>query len=551
MKTCPVCDTPYPDQQHKCPTDGAVLMESREFAPGHLVRGKYRIVCKLGQGGMGEVYLAEHLLLGGQLALKFLAPELSRNPQFIKRFRQEARAAYQLRHPNIVEVADLDQEDDGTLFIAMEYVAGPSLREELHHSHGSFAADRALRIARGLGAGLAAAHARGAVHRDIKPDNILLSSHDGEERAKILDFGIAAMTDGITNISRTHGLLLTPEYAAPEQWRGTPAAQLDGRTDLYALGGVLFEMLTGQTAFHSASTEGWMFQHLQGTPERLGDLCPDAAKKYPGLEKLVMRLLAREREDRPESAVEFLREMEAVQTAGEPAGRRETVVESLPRRRATVVEETLERREQETQDEEGPGFEKIPDCSAEAVKGKGKQSALWPLALVGAVVVVSAFIFWARARVPATEPDRSTPPATQQQSAAPQPETPTPAEPPSAPVSTWTDSATKLMWAGRDNGADVTLAQAYDYCTRLRTAGHSDWKLPQLDELESIYDAKVENAKGNKIKGNIQLSSWWIRSGTPGEKGGENWTVNFGIGYKQSDKTDSATNERALCVRGP
>ncbi len=199
---------------------------------------------------MGVVYLAEHLMLGGQLALKFLAAELSRNPQFIKRFRQEARAAYQLRHPNIVEVVDLDQDEDGSLFIAMEFVAGPSLRAMLHETPHGLPVERALHIARGLGAGLAAAHARGAIHRDIKPENILLGTQpDGSEQPKVLDFGIAAMTEGITNLSRTHGLLLTPEYAAPEQWRGTPAAELDGRTDLYALGGVLYEMLAGRTPF--------------------------------------------------------------------------------------------------------------------------------------------------------------------------------------------------------------------------------------------------------------------------------------------------------------
>src|ERR1035438_10500827 len=144
MKTCPVCDTPYPDQHAKCPTDGAVLIESLELAPGHIVRGKYRIVSKLGQGGMGVVYLAEHRLLDGQVALKFLAVDLSRNPQFVKRFRNEARVAYQLRHPNIVEVADLDQDEDGSLFIAMEYVAGVSLRSALREAKGPLPVARAL-----------------------------------------------------------------------------------------------------------------------------------------------------------------------------------------------------------------------------------------------------------------------------------------------------------------------------------------------------------------------------------------------------------------------
>ena len=304
-----------------------MLIETRELAPGQIVRGKYRIVRKLGAGGMGVVYLAEHLLLGGQLALKFLAVELSRNPQFIKRFRQEARAAYQLRHPNIVEVVDLDQDEDGSLFIAMEFVSGPSLRSVLQEAPRGLRVERALNIARGLGAGLAAAHARGAIHRDIKPENVLLGTMpDGSEQPKVLDFGIAAMAEGITNLSRTHGLLLTPEYAAPEQWRGTAAAELDGRTDLYALGGVLYEMLTGRTPFHAQNMEGWMYQHLQGVPQPLERLRPSLAKEHPGLEAIVMRLLAREREHRFPSAKAFLEAIAPQQPAPCPV----TVVEKSP-----------------------------------------------------------------------------------------------------------------------------------------------------------------------------------------------------------------------------
>lgn len=307
MKTCPVCDTPFPDQHSHCPTDGAVLIDSRELEVGHVVRGKYRIVRKLGQGGMGVVYLAEHLLLGGNMALKFLATELSRNPQFVKRFRNEARAAYQLRHPNIVEVTDLDQDEAGDLFIAMEYIAGPSLRAILTRLTTPLPVPRALQIAGGIAAGLAVAHARGAIHRDIKPENILLATDaNGNVQAKLLDFGIAALTDNITNLSQTHGLLLTPEYAAPEQWRGTPAAELDGRTDLYALGGILYEMLTGRTPFKAVNVEGWMYQHLQGVPESILKVRPDLASEYAWLDPLVMSLLAKDRDQRLASAAAFL-----------------------------------------------------------------------------------------------------------------------------------------------------------------------------------------------------------------------------------------------------
>ena len=232
-----------------------------------------------------------------------------------------------MRHPNIVEVVDLDQDEDGNLFIAMEFVSGPSLRSVLQEAPRGLPVERALHIARGLGAGLAAAHARGAVHRDIKPENILLGTMpDGSEQPKVLDFGIAAMAEGITNLSRTHGLLLTPEYAAPEQWRGTAAAELDGRTDLYALGGVLYEMLTGRTPFHAQNMEGWMYQHLQGVPQPLERLRPSLAKEHPGLEAIVMRLLAREREHRFPSAKAFLEAIAPQQPAPCPV----TVVEKSP-----------------------------------------------------------------------------------------------------------------------------------------------------------------------------------------------------------------------------
>jgi serine/threonine-protein kinase len=300
MKTCPVCDSDFPDQHNTCPTDGAVLIVSHELAAGSLVRGKYRITRKLGQGGMGVVYQAEHILLGGQVALKFLTTDLGKDPKFIKRFRQEARAAYKLRHPNIVEVTDLDQAEDGSLFIAMEYVEGPSLRAVLDQAPNGLEIPHALNLARGIAAGLAAAHAQGIVHRDIKPENILLAAtRDGRELPKVLDFGIAAMTaESATRMSITHGMMLTPNYAAPEQWEEMPASEMDGRTDLYALGCVFYEMLTGRTPFHAHNTSGWMRQHLEETPRPPSELRPEVGD-WPGLDGLTLRLLAKNRDDRP------------------------------------------------------------------------------------------------------------------------------------------------------------------------------------------------------------------------------------------------------------
>jgi serine/threonine protein kinase len=334
MKLCPLCDTPYPNHLTNCSTDGAMLIESRELEPGTVIRNKYRIVRALGHGGMGTVYLAEHLLLGRMKALKFISSDLSRDSKFLKRFRLEAQVMIELRHPNIVEVIDLDQAEDGSPYIAMEYVSGPGLRQVLASGH--FRVERALEIARGVALGLGMAHAGGVIHRDVKPENILLAGGaDRPEIPKLLDFGIAAMKESSTAISRTRGLMLTPEYAAPEQWKGMAAEELDGRTDLYALGGVLHEMLTGRTSFRSHNTDGWMYQHLQAELIAPRLLRPELGQ-WPGLDALVMRLLAKDREDRPSGVAEFVRELDAVRSRTRSRevqvktvfeGPRETVVE--------------------------------------------------------------------------------------------------------------------------------------------------------------------------------------------------------------------------------
>jgi hypothetical protein len=341
MKTCPVCDTDYPDQHNTCPTDGAVLIVSHELAAGSLVRGKYRITRKLGQGGMGVVYQAEHILLGGRVALKFLTGDLGKDPKFIKRFRMEARAAYQLRHPNIVEVTDLDQAEDGSLFIAMEYVEGPSLRAVLDETPAGLEIARALELVRGIASGLAEAHTHATVHRDIKPENILLvTSRDGREQPKILDFGIAAITESVTRTSVTRGLMLTPNYAAPEQWEEMPAAEMDGRTDLYALGCVFYEMLTGRTPFHSHNTSGWMKQHLEETPRPPSEFRPELAD-WPGLDGLAMRLLAKNRDDRPQDAELLGLLDDLLYTPGQ--ARPEPASEPRRERPATIIEEDWRR----------------------------------------------------------------------------------------------------------------------------------------------------------------------------------------------------------------
>ena len=307
MKQCPICDTNYPDEHTTCTTDGAVLIEIREWAPGTMIRGKYRVLAKVGKGGMGVVYKATHIVFEEVWALKVMAAHLAADPKFVRRFRQEAQVTRKLQHVNTVRVQDFDQAEDGSPFIVMDYIEGVSLRQLLQATKGPLPIARALWIARGMAEGLNAAHSLGMVHRDIKPENILLArDSEGRDVPKILDFGIVAMREGSTSLSQ--GLLLTAAYGSPEQWRGMKAAELDGRADLYALGVSLYEMLAGRLPLHAHTDAGWMHAHLEETPPPPSQFNPELAQ-LPAIDELVLKLLAKERENRPRDAQAFLNEL--------------------------------------------------------------------------------------------------------------------------------------------------------------------------------------------------------------------------------------------------
>jgi serine/threonine protein kinase len=303
MKICPQCTTGYPDRETCCPTHGSTLSEIRELKPGMIVHKTYRIVRKLGQGGMGAVYLAEHTLMNEPRALKFLSPDLSADRDFTNRFLREVRTLRQVRNTNVVDCGDLESAEDDSLFFAMEYVDGPDLGTFLRNAPQPFDVALALRFTRSIADGLGAAHAKGMVHRDIKPENILMA-RDGESWVpKIADFGIVATRD-LNTYTQTGALLLTPYYAAPEQWRGMRASELDCRTDIYALGGVLYEMLTGQKALNAHDYHGWAQQHLTVEPQAPSSLRLDLAS-WKGLDTLVLSMMAKDRERRPQNVVEL------------------------------------------------------------------------------------------------------------------------------------------------------------------------------------------------------------------------------------------------------
>lgn len=271
---------------------------------------RYRPGVRLGAGGMGEVFAAEHVDLGRQVALKILYPQHSSNSVITRRFRMEARAIASLSHPNLVQVLDFGITADGRLFYAMERLVGQTLRERIV-AHGRIDVIEAVRIGASVARGLSAAHAVGLVHRDLKPENIFLTQDGG---VKLLDFGVAKATDPsflgrlYPSTTVTGELFGSPGYISPEQATGKP---VDARTDLYALGAVLYEALTGKKVFDGDSMVEVLARHLRDTPPRMAERCP-GLQVPPELEDLVLRCLEKDPERRPQSAIELAEQLEGI-----------------------------------------------------------------------------------------------------------------------------------------------------------------------------------------------------------------------------------------------
>lgn len=269
-------------------TSSSAADEGR-FLPGSLLGGRYRILGLLGRGGMGEVYRATDLALGQAVALKFLPEEASRNPRLLERFHGEVRVARLVSHPNVCRVFDIG-EVEGTPFISMEYVDGEDLASLLTRI-GRLPGDKALQAARQLCAGLAAAHDRGVIHRDLKPQNIMINKRGD---VVIMDFGLAAIADQLSGAEVRNG---TPAYMAPEQLRGAGVTQA---SDIYALGLVLYELFTGRRPFEAKNLQQLIDLQESANPTSMTSIATDVD---PAVEKVIRRCLAPDPAKRPPTAL--------------------------------------------------------------------------------------------------------------------------------------------------------------------------------------------------------------------------------------------------------
>ena len=256
---------------------------------GQVLDGRYKITRKLGEGGMGEVYAADHVHIEKRFAIKLLRPEIVSNPEAVSRFRQEARSSSSIGHRNIIAIEDFGTLSDGRIYMCMELLNGAALNDLIMTPQP---VERLLNILIQTGHGLAAAHAKNIVHRDMKPENIFVTiGANNEDVPKLLDFGIAkvAGNDGQNNLTRTGTIFGTPFYMAPEQALGNP---VDARTDIYAVGVIMYEVFSGSLPFQGESFMGILTQHITSEPENVNARCAKTGRVLPpGLADIITRCL--------------------------------------------------------------------------------------------------------------------------------------------------------------------------------------------------------------------------------------------------------------------
>jgi serine/threonine protein kinase len=343
MKRCPTCGTSFPEEARFCTKDGARLVAAgpprasqpdwrakatepeasdaaaaRPTLPvgggtdmvGQVLEGRYRITRKLGEGGMSFVYLGEDEEGGDKYAIKVLSPALSQDQNAMARLRREADLGGRLAHLNICHIIRLGETTQGLVYIVMPYINGEILADRTHRA-GQLSAEETVRWVRDIAAGLQCAHDLGIVHRDLKPENVMIAQQPpAEDRAVVMDFGLAKerkASPALEKLTATGIVLGTPEFMSPEQLRGKA---LDGRTDVYSLALMTYEMLTGKLPFEGRTQQEMMINRLRSDPTPLRAMRPDIPFTEE-LERVLIKGMARDPDDRYPTAPSFAEALDA------------------------------------------------------------------------------------------------------------------------------------------------------------------------------------------------------------------------------------------------
>ena len=366
MKVCPRCSELYPDDAVRCPRDGVEVRAVLDPLIGRTVGGRYRLISRLGTGGMSSVYLARHVMIDRLMAIKTLRRDLAVDPIQRERFLGEARAVNRINHDNIVEITDFGESDDGMVYLVMEYVPGESLLKTM--GSGPFPALRALDIAEQIASALSRAHQMGVVHRDLKPENIIVLQKRGRpDFVKVLDFGIAKIMDA-PSMTGSQQIFGTPGYIAPEYIQ---SAHIDGRADLYSLGVILYEMVTAALPFDYEYPGDLLVKHVTEQPIPLRVRLPSVE---PPVEEFVLRCLRKSPQDRFRDAFHFLAELTKVRerlgsevswgALGEPL--------SSAKRAALYAPTAAEGLERDVPATEGPSGAVTPVVAQEALSSSSE-----------------------------------------------------------------------------------------------------------------------------------------------------------------------------------
>ncbi len=335
MKVCPTCGLQYQDDQDHCFVDNAVLEPMADPNIGKTLAGRYLVESPIGVGGMAVVYRARHTLVDRPVAVKIMSQQMARDKSLRERFRREAKNAAALAHPNIIEIYDYGETEDGSPFMVMELLDGAPLSHLI--GMGPMDPGRVASLGLQMSKGLARAHDFEVIHRDLKPENIFICNGGaGREIVKLLDFGIArSMHDSrLTNAGEIFG---TPQYMAPERITSIDAGPA---ADLYALGIILFEMLTGRLPFQSEEITGFFIKHMQEPPPKPSEIVPQCPRR---LEELILRMMAKTPEGRPVDAHQVIKELQALVPKGGPAVSPISVTPSRPIVAPTLPPTTLEK----------------------------------------------------------------------------------------------------------------------------------------------------------------------------------------------------------------
>ncbi len=405
-KMCLTCDGTFLFETKFCPHCGQPLHDDPRALVGTRLDNLYQIDALLGRGGMGAVYRARHSLLGDLVAIKTLKKELSDDPKFLKRFQREGQAARSFRHPNAVTVHDLRTTPAGLIYMVLEYIDGVTLREHVR-KHKRLSVSEVIELLTPIAGALDAAHRHGVVHRDMKPENVMVSTDEsGDLHVKVLDLGIATMryeSDSLptTALTAIGTVLGTPQYMSPEQWGTTPRdglSQIDGRADVYSLGVMAFEMMTGEWPYTAKSIEDFRLAHCTHRVPSAHDRCAGVSSETS---EVLAVALAKDRADRWPSPGAFVAALASSATSDSPV----TEATRQLATRSTIGDEssndgTFDQTiagvgERPSALDSGETLVRAAAPSAHVNGTAHRRSPLPVMGLVLAVIAVGVFVLWA------------------------------------------------------------------------------------------------------------------------------------------------------------